>query len=117
MEDQENREENTALEAPPEKKQCLESEKKEFQVMKKRNNYLQWDEYFMAVAFLSAQRSKDPRSQVTRWREHYIEYLCPLRLEHVLLIRRKRLLASATMECPTDAAMMSYHGHEKLTRD
>jgi dCMP deaminase len=30
----------------------------------KRENYLQWDEYFMAVAFLSAQRSKDPNSQV-----------------------------------------------------
>ncbi len=32
--------------------------------VKKRNNYLQWDEYFMAVAFLSAKRSKDPNSQV-----------------------------------------------------
>lgn len=30
----------------------------------KRTNYLTWDEYFMAVAFLSAQRSKDPNSQV-----------------------------------------------------
>ena len=30
----------------------------------KRTNYLNWDEYFMAVAFLSAQRSKDPNSQV-----------------------------------------------------
>ncbi|XP_038055360.1 deoxycytidylate deaminase-like [Patiria miniata] len=33
-------------------------------VAKKRDNYLDWDEYFMAVAFLSAQRSKDPSSQV-----------------------------------------------------
>lgn len=33
-------------------------------IVKKRTNYLQWDEYFMAVAFLSAQRSKDPNSQV-----------------------------------------------------
>ena len=32
--------------------------------VKKRSNYIQWDEYFMAVAFLSAQRSKDPSSQV-----------------------------------------------------
>ncbi|KAM8842038.1 deoxycytidylate deaminase-like [Synchiropus splendidus] len=31
---------------------------------KKREDYLQWPEYFMAVAFLSAQRSKDPSSQV-----------------------------------------------------
>lgn len=31
---------------------------------KKREDYLEWCEYFMAVAFLSAQRSKDPSSQV-----------------------------------------------------
>lgn len=30
----------------------------------KRNNYLSWDQYFMGVALLSAQRSKDCRSQV-----------------------------------------------------
>ena len=30
----------------------------------KRTDYLSWDEYFMSVAFLSAQRSKDPSSQV-----------------------------------------------------
>ena len=30
----------------------------------KRTDYLDWNEYFMAVAFLSAQRSKDPSSQV-----------------------------------------------------
>ena len=33
--------------------------------VKKRLDYLQWEEYFMVVAFLSAQRSKDPNSQVT----------------------------------------------------
>ncbi len=32
--------------------------------MKKRNNYISWDEYFMGVALLSAQRSKDPSTQV-----------------------------------------------------
>nr|XP_043884044.1 deoxycytidylate deaminase-like [Solea senegalensis] len=31
---------------------------------KKRDDYLEGPEYFMAVAFLSAQRSKDPSSQV-----------------------------------------------------
>lgn len=31
---------------------------------KKRKGYLNWDEYFMAVALLSAQRSKDPNTQV-----------------------------------------------------
>ncbi len=31
---------------------------------KKRDSYLSWDEYFMGVALLSAQRSKDPSTQV-----------------------------------------------------
>ncbi|GLJ11717.1 hypothetical protein SUGI_0175330 [Cryptomeria japonica] len=30
----------------------------------KREGYLTWDDYFMAIAFLSAQRSKDPNRQV-----------------------------------------------------
>ncbi len=30
----------------------------------KRSDYLSWDEYFMAVALLSAARSKDPNTQV-----------------------------------------------------
>ena len=30
----------------------------------KRMDYLSWDEYFMGVAMLSAQRSKDPSTQV-----------------------------------------------------
>ena len=29
-----------------------------------REEYLDWNEYFMAVSFLSAQRSKDPATQV-----------------------------------------------------
>ncbi|WP_216083300.1 deoxycytidylate deaminase [Candidatus Mycoplasma haematohominis] len=32
--------------------------------IKKRKDYLEWSDYFMAVAFLSAQRSKDPNTQV-----------------------------------------------------
>ena len=32
--------------------------------MKKRTDYLSWDEYFMGVALLSALRSKDPNTQV-----------------------------------------------------
>jgi len=31
--------------------------------VKKRLNYISWDDYFMAVSFLSAQRSKDPQEQ------------------------------------------------------
>lgn len=30
----------------------------------KRENYLSWDEYFMAIAMVTAERSKDPNSQV-----------------------------------------------------
>lgn len=30
----------------------------------KRENYLSWEEYFMGIALLSAQRSKDPGTQV-----------------------------------------------------
>ncbi len=32
--------------------------------MKKRTNYISWDEYFMGIARLSAMRSKDPNTQV-----------------------------------------------------
>lgn len=32
--------------------------------MPKRQNYISWDEYFMGVALLAAQRSKDPNTQV-----------------------------------------------------
>jgi dCMP deaminase len=32
--------------------------------MKKRKDYISWDEYFMGIALLSAQRSKDPNTQV-----------------------------------------------------
>lgn len=30
----------------------------------KRSNVIAWDDYFMAIAFLSAMRSKDPSTQV-----------------------------------------------------
>jgi dCMP deaminase len=30
----------------------------------KRKDYLEWEEYFMGIAFLAAQRSKDPATQV-----------------------------------------------------
>ena len=30
----------------------------------KRQDYISWDEYFMGVAILAAQRSKDPSTQV-----------------------------------------------------
>lgn len=31
---------------------------------KKRENYISWDEYFMGVSLISAERSKDPNTQV-----------------------------------------------------
>ncbi|XP_014681155.1 PREDICTED: deoxycytidylate deaminase-like [Priapulus caudatus] len=34
------------------------------QYPRKRTEYIEWPDYFMAVAFLSAQRSKDPSTQV-----------------------------------------------------
>ena len=30
----------------------------------KREDYINWDEYFMGIALLTAMRSKDPNSQV-----------------------------------------------------
>ncbi|SEG42110.1 aspartate kinase, partial [Eubacterium ruminantium] len=30
----------------------------------KRNDYISWDQYFMGIAMLSAERSKDPNTQV-----------------------------------------------------
>ncbi len=33
-------------------------------INKKRENYISWEEYFMAIAKLSAMRSKDPSTQV-----------------------------------------------------
>jgi dCMP deaminase len=33
-------------------------------VLMKRQDYLTWDDYFMSMAFLTAQRSKDPNTQV-----------------------------------------------------
>jgi dCMP deaminase len=35
-----------------------------FEFMAKRTGYISWDEYFMGVALLSGQRSKDPNTQV-----------------------------------------------------
>ncbi|XP_032874742.1 deoxycytidylate deaminase-like [Amblyraja radiata] len=42
----------------------LRSDRGDGAACKKREDYLKRSEYFMAVAFLSAQRSKDPNSQV-----------------------------------------------------
>ena len=36
-------------------------------LIKKREDYIDWDEYFLAVSILSAQRSKDPSTQVKKF--------------------------------------------------
>ncbi|XP_012255762.2 deoxycytidylate deaminase [Athalia rosae] len=41
-----------------------DSAEKPRQVMGKRKDHIEWDEYFMAIAFLAAKRSKDPSTQV-----------------------------------------------------
>ena len=33
-------------------------------MLSKRENYITWDEYFMGIALLSGQRSKDPSTSV-----------------------------------------------------
>ncbi len=45
----------------PEQRACSSDKKK---ATLKREDYLEWPDYFMAIAFLSAQRSKDPSTQV-----------------------------------------------------
>jgi hypothetical protein len=49
--------ENFGVDSPPKKKPNPLSKEK-------RERYLSWDDYFMTVAFLSSQRSKDPNKQV-----------------------------------------------------
>ena len=58
----EKRDRSEGVREPPEKRR--REGNIEYKLMKKRTDYLNWDDYFMAVAFLSAQRSKDPKSQV-----------------------------------------------------
>lgn len=41
----------------------------------KRQDYLSWDEYFIGVALLTSQRSKDPCTQVSGL-EHTLHFLC-----------------------------------------
>lgn len=43
---------------------CLPVGQLPTQKISKRNDAIKWDDYFMAVAFLSAMRSKDPSTQV-----------------------------------------------------
>ena len=55
-----NGKEDQVLEPTENKKPRLETSYRDTNLSKKREDYLEWPEYFMAIAFLSAQRSKDP---------------------------------------------------------
>ena len=57
FDDEENKE-NFGLDSPAKTKKPNPLSKE------KRTRYLSWDDYFMTVAFLSSQRSKDPNKQV-----------------------------------------------------
>lgn len=52
--DEANQSKKTSVEQPPKKRQKIT----------KREDALPWDDYFMAVSFLSSMRSKDPSTQV-----------------------------------------------------
>lgn len=56
--DEEENKENFGLDSPAKTKKPNPLSKE------KRTRYLSWDDYFMTVAFLSSQRSKDPNKQV-----------------------------------------------------
>ena len=48
--------------------------------MKQRNDYINWDEYFMGIALLSAMRSKDPNPGAGRaspWTPNICTYATP----------------------------------------
>ena len=63
--------------------------------MEKRKDYISWDEYFMAIAKLSAMRSKDPNTQVGA---------CIVSDDNRILY---------IMEHQTDSMMKDFHGQEK----
>ena len=54
----------------------------------KRTDYINWDEYFMGIALLTAMRSKDPNSQVGA----------------CIVSPENKILSLATTACPWAAA-------------
>lgn len=105
----------------------------------KRTCYISWDEYFMGVALISAERSKDPVTQVfTTFHVEFTRLFCNekyililhftiflvkvcqeivltsaehrFRLEHALSTRRRESWVWDTMECPMVVAMTRCRG-------
>ena len=66
--------------------------------MNKRKNYITWDEYFMAIAKLSAMRSKDPSTQVGA----------------CIVGEDNRILSIGYMVLLMALMMMNFHGIEKV---
>ena len=60
----------------------------------KRSDYINWDEYFMGIALLTAMRSKDPSSQVGAC------IVSPENKLRSLLATTACPLAAMTMPCP-----------------
>ena len=53
----------------------------------KRKDYLEWDEYFMAIAKLSAMRSKDPSTRDGKNLDTKYPYVCHAELNAILNYR------------------------------
>jgi hypothetical protein len=77
----------------------------------KRTDYISWDDYFMAVACLSAQRSKDPSTQVGII---HLYMFCEFRLVRVLLMNSTRSSVLVIMACQWDVLMTNCHGRNML---
>ena len=60
----------------------------------KRTDYIKWKDYFMGIALLSGQRSKDRDTLVGA----------------CIITKKKELWESDIMGCRMDAAMMSFRG-------
>ena len=56
----------------------------------KRTDYINWDEYFMGIALLTAMRSKDPNSQVARASSARKTKFCPWATTVCPLLQRRR---------------------------
>ena len=66
----------------------------------KRTDYINWDEYFMGIALLTAMRSKDPSSQVAP----------------ASSARKTRSSLWATTVCPSAATTTPCRGSGRVSR-
>ena len=66
----------------------------------KRQDYLPWEDYFLAVAFLSAMRSKDPSTQVKQLFFIYPSVFCPGAHETRSTVTGVNILPKNSKLCP-----------------